>query len=150
MIISEPVSQCTKPSPMSKGLCDRLPNRGLECVRLYWIALGRFIMNADNVEIELLVEGEGMMVIEAMGEAGLTVRQTAPSRFIDLPMVIGLVASTINLINALINLAERLRRTPNAPATTVRNISGNSLSLNQASAASIREFIEATAREDQP
>jgi hypothetical protein len=102
---------------------------------------------ADELELELVVESQVESVIsEVEATLGPVVRQRLPpARILDPAAILGLAAGAVQLINALLDLRDRLASRPDPPAVTVRNAQSDEIDLRAATQSEIESFVEDTA-----
>lgn len=75
---------------------------------------------------------------------------TKPKRtrfIVEAGATIGVAAGLVKLINALIDLADRLGKNPHAPTVVASNVGGKQLILNNADKEAITSFVHASADE---
>jgi hypothetical protein len=105
-------------------------------------------MDDAEVALEILTTRDASIVTDLLKQAGIEVQQPGPSRFLDPLTAIGIAAATVKLINALIDLSNRLRQEMGQPPATLRNLAGTTLDLAAASPDAIRQFVEAAAAQE--
>ena len=105
-------------------------------------------MAEDNrtAELELVIKGDATIASQALEKFDVTMTMPKPTRFIaEAGAIIGVASALVKLVNALIDLAERLRKDPHAPKVTARNVAGEQLLLNSADNEAINSFIHSSA-----
>lgn len=99
-----------------------------------------------TAELELVIKGDSSIASTALQSFDVTLSMVKPTRFIaEAGAVIGVAAGLVKLVNALIDLAEKLRKEPQAPKVTARNVAGQQLLLNSADNEAINLFVHASA-----
>jgi hypothetical protein len=102
----------------------------------------------QTINLELLIEGDESVATEVMEASNIDVTRPKQTRFIvEAGAIIGLTAGLVKLVSALVDLANKLRKNPQAPKVVARNIDGNRLVLNQATDAEIGAFVHSSSEE---
>jgi hypothetical protein len=102
--------------------------------------------DSRTAELELVIKGDPDIATTALQSSDVTMTMPKPTRFIaEAGAIIGVAAGLVKLVNALIDLAERLRKEPQAPNVTARNVAGEQLLLNSADNEAIKSFVHASA-----
>jgi len=105
-------------------------------------------MEDQTINLELLIEGDQSVATEVMEACNIEVMRPKPTRFlVEAGAVIGVAAGVVQLVTALVDLANKLRKHPQAPEVVARNIDGNRLVLNQAKDDEISAFVHSSAEE---
>jgi hypothetical protein len=99
-----------------------------------------------TAELELIIKGDASVASTALKSFDVTMTMAKQTRFIaEAGVVIGVASGLVKLVNALIDLAEKLRKEPQAPKVTARNVAGGQLLLNSADDEAINSFVRASA-----
>ena len=99
-----------------------------------------------TAELELAINGDAAIASEVLQGFDVTMTTTKPTRFIaEAGVVIGVASGLVKLISALIDLSAKLRKNPEAPRVTARNVAGDQLILNHADDQAIASFVRASA-----
>jgi hypothetical protein len=102
----------------------------------------------DNrtAELELRIDGDAAFATTVLESCDVAITKPKPTRFIvEAGAIIGVTAGLVKLINALIDLADRLRKNPHAPTVVASDVGGKQLILNNASKEAITSFVHASA-----
>jgi hypothetical protein len=102
----------------------------------------------QTINLELIIDGDESVATEVLEARDVDVTRPKPTRFIvEAGAVIGLAAGLVKLVGALVDLANKLRKNPQAPEVVARNVDGNRLLLNQATDEEIAAFVHSSAEE---
>jgi len=102
----------------------------------------------DNrtAELELVIDGDPAVATTVLESCDIPMSRPKPTRFIaEATVIIGVATALVKLTTALIDLADRLRKDPQAPKVVARNVTGEQLVLNMADNDAIILFVRTSA-----
>lgn len=107
---------------------------------------------ADNhtVDLELMIEGDETLATQTLETFSVEVTRPKPTRFVaEATAIIGVSAAAVQLVTALVDLAKKLRNSPQAPRVIVGNLMGLQLDLSEADEETIALFVDSSSDESQ-